>query len=519
MKPSAVNRLVRAFAVLTVLMITSAPAGATTRFLGGATVTSVTSVLRPWTQDYACSCCVCWETALATVYAFWDDHVWVAEGPWARLLPGGNGRHDAAFKATTQRLYELADIACNEGSDIGWLLGASAATQVGRDYNDELGYDFEHDFDWVVWFGQDIRDEIDDNKPVYYSFTGPFQGDEDVSHATVIVGYESSEEILYIYDNWDPWASARGLNISDDSRTVNVTPGGCDCSSGVCCNGCGFAFQNTVCKVNDDSEKGCPFGTGCGSKVGIRYRSRVCTGEKAACDENYGPWSAWSVSHTCEANAACTLGSVAGNAFCIAQAECSEEPCEDECPAETYQCSSGTEWQYCGSYDSDPCVEWSDPAPCDEGEVCEDAVCFVPCESECVPGERRCASSTNYRVCEVSEDDNCAHFVAAQACPAGDRCDPVTGDCVTPLPDASLADVAQGGDEVEAPPPDVGPEADLDLLDTVPGPAGEVTSGASGGCSQGAARVNPIAAFFALLLAYAVLTGRARRGHGGVRHP
>ena len=470
-------------------------AAASTRFLGGATATTVLSVLKPWTQDYGCACCVCWEAALTTVYAYWDDHLLGSKGPWGRLLPGGNGRDATAFKKTSQRLYELAGIACEEGSNVGGIFYVSKATEVGRAYNDELGYDFEHDFDNFVWFGQDIQDEIDANKPVYYSFTGPFQTYAEVSHAVVIVGYESDTEKLYIYDNWDPWTTSRGLDDSTDSRTVNITPDGCDCSEGDCCNGCGFMLGNTICKLNDQLEKGCPFGNGCGSKVGLHKRSRVCTGESSSCGANYGPWSTWTISHTCGATAACTLGSVPGNAFCIEQTSCSTEPCTDECDeADVYQCASNTDWQICGDFDEDPCLDWSDPEPCGDGEVCEDAYCFVPCVSECTEGERRCVSSRSFQRCEISTEDSCPRYGTTRNCPNGSKCDAASNACVAvppddplpePVPDVSSETVPDVISEEQN--PDNGTLEDVSVVNDIVATPEEPSpkSSGGGGCAQG----------------------------------
>ncbi len=535
-----------AMALLLALAIASpATSSAAVRFLDGANASTVTAALEPWTQSEACACCVCWETALSTVYAWWDDRKNGGEGPWTRLLPGGDGFYEPAFRATSQKIFDLADIDCNQGGFSGFWFIASKATSVGKDYTRGLGYDFDHDFDDWVSFSGDIADEIDANKPVYYAFTGPFKGDDNASHATVAVGYDTSDKILYIYNNWDPWTDARGFADDSDSRTINITPGGCDCTSGTCCNGCAFKPAGTVCDPSPRTEWGCPWGTDCGSDVGWRTYNLVCNGESSAClTSSYGPWSAWSVAFTCNENQRCVQGNNACMTYstctpaqdaCLeAERRCATQnsyqvcaapvlggalawgapmvcskglvcegglcvpPCENTCVEGERRCAGAASVQTCGLTD-DGCYAFEVPKDCGPGKVCSGGECVEPCEDECGPDERRCAEDAAYQLCGPGTNDDCLHFGDIVACPTGWTCD--AGWCVMPeVPDDVLpgADEAVAEDVVEAiVPPDpgaAGPDVvpDLPVITDGVGPDGTVADDgifgpprSSGGCAAG----------------------------------
>lgn len=51
----------------------------------------------------------------------------------------------------------------------------------------------------------------------------------------------------------------------------------CVCSAGPCCDGCRFRPAGTVCREAEVEERGCPWGLGCGSDVGVRTCSGTST--------------------------------------------------------------------------------------------------------------------------------------------------------------------------------------------------------------------------------------------------
>ena len=412
-----------------------ADSSAKVRFLAGTTAQTVVNVLEPWTQSSACSCCVCWETALSTVYAWWDDRGFAGSGPWTKLLPGGGGFDENAFRTTSQKIYEIADIDCGEGGFSGFWFIANKAATVGRSYTNGLNYDFEHDFDDFVWFGQDIADEIDADKPVYYAFSGPFKDIPDAVHATVAVGYNDSNEIVYIYNNWDPWTDSRGLGDDTDSRTLNIMPGGCDCTVGSCCAGCGFKPQGTVCDPTPNPEWGCPWGTGCGSDVGWRTYQRVCTGESSTClSSSYGPWSAWSVASACNDNQRC----VQGQQTCVSYGTCS--PAQDTCLEGEHRCATRNAYQVCAPETVGGALIWGVPVDCEQGLVCSDGLCVPPCVNTCSEGERRCSGKTDVETC-LLDDDGCFAFGAPKNCASGEVCS--GGECVAACVDECEQDERQ----------------------------------------------------------------------------
>ena len=199
-------RLLAAPSVVVALAL-ARPALAAPVFIKNATATSVTQVLRPWTQTEACSCCVCWETALSTVLAFWDDQPYSGAGPWKLLLPGGNGFAAAAFQKTSNSLYTISALACGTGINTGLEFFDECGPDrdvVSAYTNTQLGYSFSFDENSWVWWGNNVKVPIDAGRPIFYAYYPESNGTVTAGHAVVIVGYEDSTETLFIYKNWQP---------------------------------------------------------------------------------------------------------------------------------------------------------------------------------------------------------------------------------------------------------------------------------------------------------------------------
>ena len=224
------------FALLVAALLFTTDARAENIFIGGATEFSVDEVLRPWTQESACACCVCWETAMATVLSFWDDFEFDGDGPWESIFPEGDRDDEEGFRRLSQSLWIESDVDCGAGGWSFWLfddvLAASRAV-----VNGDRGYDFSFDFDEWVWWGTDLEDEIRAGKPVYYRFrdsssTEPEGWQTTEGHAITVVGVNTDMEIIYVYGNWDEIVNQRGFDDADDHGTINVTPDGRDCEPG-----------------------------------------------------------------------------------------------------------------------------------------------------------------------------------------------------------------------------------------------------------------------------------------------
>ena len=219
--------------IFVVVSSLSSPSFGTTKFLQNSSQSSVTSILKAWTQDDACFCCVCWETALCTVYAYWDDNTFNGQGPWEALLPGGSGWGPVSFEACTQNLYDLFSDngygGCHDGASWSGFLSNGSYYTIAEMYTDDvLGGSFNHDLDDWVWFGNDIADEIDDAKPVLYVFTGKMTetGSTIGGHAITIVGYDDSDDLLYTYFNWYETVTIQGFDDATEHEVLDITPGG-----------------------------------------------------------------------------------------------------------------------------------------------------------------------------------------------------------------------------------------------------------------------------------------------------
>jgi len=94
------------------------------------------------------------------------------------------------------------------------------------------------------------------------------------------------------------------------------------CSSGACCDTSTYTYRPSsyTCDNQYQEDYGCPWGTGAGDNVGVRYKSRNCSGSSSTCDGTVSDWGSWSVHDYCS----------------------SEEYCEDDdSSCNTYQCTSG----------------------------------------------------------------------------------------------------------------------------------------------------------------------------------
>jgi len=112
-------------------------------------------------------------------------------------------------------------------------------------------------------------------------------------------------------------------------------------------------------------------------------------------------------------------------------------PCVDQCTAGEQRCGSGDLVETCLDLAGDGCLVWISGGRCTEGYRCEAGSCVPECLDECVQGERRCATTGGYQVCQVSLVDGCRRFEQPILCQPGEKCD--NGQCVdasTPCEDA-----------------------------------------------------------------------------------
>jgi hypothetical protein len=369
---------------LLVLTLGPVRALATVRFLQNQTESTITQVLYPWTQDLACPCCICWETALGTILAYWDDYAFKGTGPWELLLPGGSGSNPAAFRAATQQLYQRAGIACKAGAPWG-VPGISECNPDGewmlRYTNDGLGYSFTYEEDSWVWFGSDIKASIDADQPLLYAYYPEGSG----SHDVTIVGYDDADQTLFIYKNWYPVVTHKGFDEALNHCVAAFTPAGK-----------ALPPASWTCPASEFAGN-----DGCHCKCGAPDPDCESPGQKA---------------YNCAPQQKCT-----------AQGTC-QSLCTDECVSNAQECVDRTQYRTCGDYDGDGCTEWNVAQTCAPGELCDKGACVV-CDDECLQGQRRCVDLAHYQDCGDLSGEGCRRWSRTPSgCPPASHC--LDGACV-----------------------------------------------------------------------------------------
>ncbi len=173
----------------------------------------------------------------------------------------------------------------------------------------------------------------------------------------------------------------------------------CECSSGPCCDGCHYKSSSTACNVDTDAQYSCPWGTGCGSDVGKRIRSRFqyCSGNSSSCSGSWSGWTDWGnwqVTDNCSASEVCRIGS----SVCQYNSNCVYSP-PSYYQYYTRKCyNNDLYW-----YDSNNIRQTIYQDCSDDNECTLDS-----CENNVCVNELVCDGST----CETSSEDyceNCEH--------------------------------------------------------------------------------------------------------------
>ncbi len=210
-----------------------------------------------------------------------------------------------------------------------------------------------------------------------------------------------------------------------DTTTGTFKPSGtvCRASFGPCdvaeyCTGSSascpddlYRPSSYVCDSDIDVQYSCPWGTGYGSDVGVRYLQKYCSGTGSSCDGSTA-WTPYSIADECSSNEYCTPGVPA----CVSGSQCT-----DECSAgaEESRCSGGiVQKRTCGNYDSDSCTEWSswtDVENCNSNDGCygttyRDYYCSNgACSYTSSYNDYRCTSDTCYNECSAgAEESRCS---------------------------------------------------------------------------------------------------------------
>ena len=294
-------------------VLVAVPAKAEQYFLQGASnQTAVLDVIPNFlTVTNSCQCCMCWETALTNVFAYWDEYGYADEGPWETLLPWSDGNEifGSGFHEATQTLYSLFSDStgktCGSGANSNEILEAAEAYTNGV-----LGYQFSYDhYDSIYYlnfgfFGL-VAAEIDAGRPcVLHYNTGLIAG-----HAVMVVGYDDQDETFFVFDPNEAGAATKlSLSWWQDPEAIIIQPSGCDCVEGQCCNGCGFLSHVDTCEIQVETNYTCEWGTFCGADVTVQYADRHCSGMDNGCTGELGPWSQPELADNCPATEKCVPG-------------------------------------------------------------------------------------------------------------------------------------------------------------------------------------------------------------------
>jgi hypothetical protein len=450
-------RLAPALALAVVSFAASAAAAPV--FIQGADSTTITSVLPPRGQganccgtcagNDACPDCACWAVSMGMLLSYWDDTSYGGEGPWERLLPGGDAVDTEAFRATTQTLFDLFGGGSCEGSGTGLFFWFFCAEDRGllETYNSSLGYSFRFfDHDWLDW-NADVVVELNTWKPVYYGYYPEGGG----SHVVLLVGYDEVDRTMWLYNTWDYAAHVKGFDEAWNHCAITTVPGGSDCTTGPCCSPLGAYRSHTYpCAVDAEREVGCPWGLACGQDLGVRTRDRLCTGVGTECNGEFGPWKEWTVladcgdtescdaaGERCAAGGACGCDCAAGDCcdgcrFLAEGTECGAAPAvETRCAG--VACGSAVERregpQRCTGMDAECTTEdvawgaWGVQETCAPTAACVESAGSASCRdcpwgcdaAGCAPCPASCAG----RECG---DDGCGG--SCGSCPLDDVCNP-----------------------------------------------------------------------------------------------
>ncbi len=148
-----------------------------------------------------------------------------------------------------------------------------------------------------------------------------------------------------------------------------------------------------------------------------------------------------------------------------------ETACQDECAAAAKRCNGdNTAFEVCGNYDADPCLEFGNLTPCAGGEICENGNCVEDCQDECPNNGARICDGDGYRTCRANVDaDTCLEWSDITSCPQDQSCIAgVCSDvCITECADGERECNGNGWRECVAVPDPQDPDQDCWVWGTV----------------------------------------------------
>ncbi|MBN2498518.1 MAG: hypothetical protein JXR96_28260 [Deltaproteobacteria bacterium] len=96
-------------------------------------------------------------------------------------------------------------------------------------------------------------------------------------------------------------------------------------------------------------------------------------------------------------------------------------PCEEVCERGEARCISETQYRVCGDPDEDGCLDWMMALTCPGDRICREGRCVLPCTDDCSAGERDCLGNA-WRQCGQHDLDLCLDWSQPQPCGDGEVC-------------------------------------------------------------------------------------------------
>jgi len=164
----------------------------------------------------------------------------------------------------------------------------------------------------------------------------------------------------------------------------------CAPGSGACCDSSGN-YRPSSYRCTYTTDYGCPWGTGSGDDVGVRYYSQYCSGNSASCNGD-SFWSSWSVADYCSSSEYCSEGS----------STCQSKT-SDECT--------------CGSWKDRDCgTNYCSSSYMYQTRICSPDGCAV--EERCVYDSE--CSGTGDGICYSDSDCGLNRYIGESFCQGGD---------------------------------------------------------------------------------------------------
>ncbi len=169
-------------------------------------------------------------------------------------------------------------------------------------------------------------------------------------------------------------------------KTKTITLRVCQCTSGVCCDGCNFSPTTSNC---DTLQQWRCSPSGCGGNSQVRYATKYCSGTSATCSGSTGPWGSYVTEFECDDDMMCDPS---GGCY-------SDDSCECNC---TSWQNSFCNWSSGCMYQTRTCT----PSGCDITSRCNPSSSCT-CSNDCSPSGVKDCFLGNLRTCGNYDSDPC----------------------------------------------------------------------------------------------------------------